>query len=106
MKLDENTGGIITLEHAKKLVIAFETKYNGEINSSFIGSKNIEDIMKQDGCVGLRIYNGYDEEKQRISLVLIGIDADGKEILDDGIIYDDLAVCPPICPIETSLMNK
>jgi hypothetical protein len=56
--------------------------------------------------MGIRIYNGYDDEKQKMSLVLVGVDESGKEILKDGIIYDDLRVCPPFCPTEESLLTN
>ena len=34
------------------------------------------------------------------------LDESGKEILKDGIIYDDLRVCPPFCPTEESLLTN
>lgn len=106
MKLDATTGSIITEERARELVKSFGIKYKDEINSSFIGSKNVEQILNQENCVGLRIYNGYDNEKQRMSLVLVGVDVSGKEILEKGIIFDDMSVCPPFCPIDGSLLQK
>lgn len=105
MELNAETGRIITEEEAKKLIAAFRVKYKGEINSSFIGSENVQHLLNQEGCVGLQIYNGYNDDEQRMSLVLVGVDASGKEILKNGIIYDDLKVCPPFCPIEASLLT-
>lgn len=106
MKLDATTGSIITEERARELVTSFGIKYKDEINSSFIGSDNVQHILKQEGCVGLRIYNGYDDENKKMNLVLIGVDGSGKEMLEDGIIYDELSQCPPICPIEGGLLKK
>ncbi|MCU0350703.1 MAG: hypothetical protein MUF43_07735 [Flavobacterium sp.] len=106
MKLDATTGSIITEERARKLITSFAIKYKDEINSSFIGSENVQHILNQEGCVGLRIYNGYDEENKKMNLVLVGVDESGKEMLQDGIIYDELALCPPTCPIDLSLLKK
>ena len=98
MKLDVNTGSIITQEEAKSLISAFKTKFPGEVTSSFIGANNVKNILEQENCIGIRIHNGYDVENERISLILLGLDADGKEILENGIIYDEMIICPPFCP--------
>jgi hypothetical protein len=106
MELNAKTGSIITEKQAKELIAAFGVKYKGEINSSFIGSDNVKHILSQEGCMGIRIYNGYDDEKQKMSLVLVGVDESGKEILKDGIIYDDLKICPSFCSIGESLLTN
>ncbi|WP_333809336.1 hypothetical protein [Flavobacterium sp.] len=100
MKPDVNTGSIITEEEAKTLITAFESKFPGEVTSSFIGANNVKNILEQENCIGVRIYNGYDDLNSKISLVLVGIDAEEKEILENGLIYDQVITCPPICPID------
>lgn len=100
MKLDVNTGSIITQEEAKALITAFESKFPGEVTSSFIGANNVKNILEQENCIGVRIYNGYDIVNEKISLVLLGVDEDEKEILENGIIYDRIETCPPLCPID------
>ena len=100
MELDVNTGSIITQEKAKALITAFESKFPGEVTSSFIGANNLKNILDQNNCIGLRIYNGYDEVNEKISLVLVGVDADEKEILENGLIVDEMVTCPPRCPID------
>lgn len=106
MKLDVNTGSIITQEEAKALIAAFESKFPGEVTSSFIGANNVKNILDQDNCIGLRIYNGYDIVNEKISLVLVGVDNDEKEILENGLIVDQMVTCPPTCPLEGSLSKK
>lgn len=106
IKLDATTGSIITEEQARELITAFGIKYKDEVNSSFIGSNNVHHILKQEGCVGLRIYNGYNDENEKMNLVLVGVDESGKEMLENGIIYDELALCPPTCPIDSSLLKR
>lgn len=100
MKLDVNTGSIITQEEAKALIKAFKAKFPGEVTSSFIGANNVKNILEQKNCIGVRIHNGYDEVNKKISLVLVGVDADEKEILEGGLIYDQVITCPPICSID------
>ena len=99
MELDKNTGSIITQEEAKTLIAAFKTKFPGEVTSSFIGANNFKKILDQENCIGVRVYNGYDDLNENISLVFVGVGAEEKDMLDDGIIYDRAAICPPLCPI-------
>lgn len=104
MELNAKTGSIITKERAKELISSFQNQYKDEINSSFIGADNVKHILSQESCMGIRIYNGFDVKNQKISLVLVGVDENGEELLHDGIIYDDLKICPPVCPLEGSLL--
>lgn len=100
MELDVNTGSIITQEEAKALITAFKTKFPGEVTSSFIGANNVKNILEQENCIGIRIHNGYDVVNEKISLVLVGVDNDEKEILENGLIVDQMVTCPPRCSID------
>jgi len=97
MALDENTGSIISKTRAKDLIKAFEAKFPNEIIGSFIGSNHINAVLAQKDCIGIRIYNGYDDKAGKISLIIVGVDKEEKEILDPGMIYDEMATCPTNC---------
>ena len=103
MELDENTGGEITLAEAQKYVVAFRTKYPNEVKAFFIGSKNVEKILEQADCIGIRIYNGYDSEDNGLHLVLVGVDDKGED-MTDGIIMDKMKPCPVGCDSTSALM--
>ena len=103
MALDENSGGLISEQKAKELIAEFATQFPGEVVSSFIGSANVNILLEQQDCIGLRIYNGYDNVEQKISLVVVGVDRDDNELLADGLIYDQMVICPPTCPSGTAL---
>ncbi len=103
MELDENTGGEITLAEAQKYVVAFRTKYPNEVKAFFIGSKNVEKILEQADCIGIRIYNGYDSEANGLNLVLVGVDDKGED-MTDGIIMDKMKPCPVGCDSTSALM--
>jgi hypothetical protein len=98
MSLNPNTGSIITQEQAKTLIDAFAKKFPGEVVSSFIGGDNVKKILEQEDCIGLRIYNGYNDAEQKISLVVVGVNSNEEDMLENGIIYDELVTCPPLCP--------
>lgn len=98
MNLDPNTGSIISEEEAKNMIALFAENFPNQTVSSFIGGNNVKKILEQEECIGIRIYNGYDEVAQKISLVLVGVDNDEQDILKNGIIYDRMVTCPPACP--------
>lgn len=105
MSLNENTGGIITQQEAKVLAKSFDKRFPNEVTSSFIGSTNLKNLVNQNDCVGIRIYNGYDEAAGKISLIIVGVDSNEKDILENGLIYDRMVTCPPVCPIDGLLVK-
>ena len=58
------------------------------VRSEFFGSDNLQQILAQPGCIGIRVYhakrresvNGNDHLVPRV--VLVGIDKNGREILE------------------------
>lgn len=58
------------------------------IRSEFFGSENLQKILDQPGCVGIRIYHAKRREKVNGNehllprVVLVGIDKNGDEILE------------------------
>lgn len=106
MALDVNSGGVITEQKAKELISEFAVKFPGEVVSSFIGANNVNAILAQEDCIGLRIYNGYDATAQKISLVIVGVDEHDNDLLENRLIYDQLATCPPLCSTGTTLSKK
>lgn len=102
MALDENTGKQISLTEAQGYVSEFQRKYPDEAKAFFVGTNKVNSILVQEDCIGIRIYNGYDIKEERMNQVLIGVDTHEND-MKDGVILDDLAVCPPYCPINSLL---
>ena len=103
MELDENTGGEITLAEAQKYVSAFRAKFPKEVKALFIGSARVKKILDQVDCIGIRIYNGYDSDADRLNLVLVGVDNQGKD-MTNGVIMDKMKPCPVGCDSGSALM--
>ena len=103
MVLDQNSGGKISEAKARELIADFKIRFPDEVVSSFIGTANVNAILEQENCIGLRIYNGYDTVAKKISLVIVGVDSTNNDLLLGGLIYDQMVTCPPICPIGASL---
>jgi len=103
MELSTQSGEIISLEEARRYTHAFQKRNLNEKKAFIVGAENLRKILEQPGCLGIRIYNGYCEEDDMQNRVLIGVDADGKD-METGIILDKLTPCPPGCTSSSLLM--
>ena len=115
---------LIPLERAKKLTGFFKTEKDRLINPG-LGKKDIipfsetfdrgaiDDLLKLEGCVGIRIYTGLDEEF-KLRLILVGVDKEGKDLIipstteglsieEGGLVVEDGVRCPPHCSEESPL---
>lgn len=105
MTLDSNTGSTITLDEAKNYTHTFQENNREAIKSFFVGSKKLQQILSQDGCIGVRIYNGNDTQNNHQSnLVLVGVDENGED-LSEGVIIEKLSPCPSSCPESSPLIK-
>lgn len=103
MEISKNSGEFINLENAIKYTEGFQTKFPDEINSYFVGAEKIKVLLEQDNCIGIRIYNGYNNQENKKNLVLIGVNTDNQD-MTDGYIIERLITCPPICDINSPLL--
>jgi len=103
MELNKNSGGEITLEQAQRYVQAFRSKYPQEVKAFYVGINQIENVLGQENCMGLRIYNGYEEKEARMNIVIVGVNSQGNDITS-GIILDKTLPCPSYCDNSSPLM--
>lgn len=75
----------------------------------FFGFEIIQRILREDGCMGIRIYYGIDDKGQK-QLLLVGADENGNNLLPDvtakstgdgNIIADVSFPCPSYCDPTT-----
>ncbi|WP_445712052.1 hypothetical protein [Flavobacterium sp.] len=104
MSINKNSGSEISLSDAVELTKQFQNKFPKEIKASFFGLNSLNLILKQEGCVGVRIYNGYDVDLERFSPVLVGVNAEGKD-MTDGVIVDKGVPCPTYCDPKSPLIG-
>jgi hypothetical protein len=90
-------GEEISHELAADFVKAYEHAHAGEIRGYHLGRNIIDQILAQPGCAGIRFYYGLNENAQK-TLVYVGIDADGKDLVKRAVITSngDLAVADGI----------
>ncbi|MHC5310945.1 hypothetical protein ACYSNM_12945 [Myroides sp. LJL116] len=105
MEITSKSGEVITLEKAIKYVSLFQEKNPEAIKSYFVGVEKLQELLKQDNCIGMRIYPGINEQTDKTNLVLVGVDTRGNDI-SEGVILEELIICPPFCSVENSLLNR
>lgn len=99
-----NEDHVISLEQAREQVRRWrdgKTARAGDPVCELFSRNVLDKILAQSGCAGLRIYHGRNEKGQH-TVVLVGTDADGAELLD-GAIAEQGKPCPPFCSTGSSL---
>jgi len=81
-------GAEISHETATDFVTAYENAFPGDINRYTVGRTIIDEILAQAGCVGLRFYSALNEAGKK-TLVYVGIDADGKDLVKRTVVHED-----------------
>lgn len=104
MAIDKNTAEVITLNEAIDFTHSFQTKNPDSIKAFFAGINKLNLILEQEDCIGIRIYNGFDTATNKNNLVLVGVNEDGKD-MTNGVILEDLTICPPICAANSPLLK-
>jgi hypothetical protein len=102
-KFREQKDNIMKEEHKGKHLIPFCESFD---------RAPFEQLLQREDCKGVRIYYGMKDIDQRVHAIIVGIDADGRDILPvegnvmDGlepIIIEDGKTCPDFCPTGSGL---
>jgi hypothetical protein len=107
----------ISLGEAKKMIEKFRKEKNNIVKTEYSGKDLIlncesfdraafDAILQREDCKGVRIYYGMKEEDLRIHAIIVGFDAEGKDILPSEVVMDspDARIvdkglpCPTYCP--------
>lgn len=96
-------GSEITLSEASALTSNYRSNNSGATLGHFIGKDNIENLLGQTGCVGIRIYYGEDESGNK-KIILVGADENEDDMLD--LMYDHTKPCPSRCGSSNSLNSN
>ena len=67
----------------------------GAIKGGFFGRAAIEQVLNQEGVVGIRYYYAK-ENNGRPVMIMVGVDEFGKDLVD-GFIAERSIPCPPFC---------
>ena len=112
-KFTGEEGKFVTATDASKLTERYQSTQKEDkkkpgtfTEAQFFGNKQLQKLMKKDGCVGLRFYFAKTEDQEICDqLVVVAVDADGKDLTSariglkdmpaDG---DDALTDGPCCP--------
>jgi len=96
-------GEEIGYELGTEFIKAYEETHPGEKGGYQIGRNIIDQILAQPGCIGMRFYYGLNEAGQK-TLVYVGMDADGKDIVKRTVITSngDLTIADGIMADRTT----
>lgn len=100
-KFTGNEGGVIKLSDASAMTANYRgSDLDGGTKGHFFGKKVLRELLKQRGCVGIRIYYGLDAEGNQ-QLILVGAKAN----MDDmtNLCVDMSSPCPNNCGVANSL---
>lgn len=96
-------GSIITLQEGSTMTASFREKFPNETKAVYYSSNVYNDLMDQEGCVGIRIYNALDANGNMTN-VLVGVDEHGNDLFK-GRVYDSGDRTPP-APIPPNPLNS
>jgi hypothetical protein len=110
MSFNRKEGKPIPLGQAVKWVKTYQKKNPKLPKGYFFGKEVIEQLLKESGCMGIRIYMGEDDNGV-LHPVLVGARADQSNILPKNLaatestggapqVINDSKQCPPECPPE------
>ncbi len=92
----------VSFKKARVLVRAYQrNKAKKEVTALYYSKDAIGKILRQKGCIGLRIYYAKKTTGAN-TLVITGVDEKGNDIIT-GYIADIGFPCPPFCPPDKNL---
>ncbi|MFN7044414.1 MAG: hypothetical protein ACK4M1_04405 [Flavobacterium sp.] len=96
----------ITLEDATKWIKNWRTNLPKDpAKAHLIQKQALLDVMEPSDVVAIRAYMAIDDDGIQ-KVVLVGVDANGQDLVDDNhILVDRSLPCPPYCSGESVLLD-
>lgn len=96
MAFNGSEASVVTLQEASEWTANFRASVSpGATIGHFFGKDVLQRILQQEGCMGIRIYYGKEDDGKN-NLVLVGADASEND-MEEGIIAERSVCCPPRC---------
>jgi len=103
--IDINSGSVIEKAEAVQHTNLFQEKFPDATKAYFVGKNKLNLILDQDGCIGVRIYDGFDAAGNVSNRVLVGVDATGEDMVN-GTLLEHLVPCPKACSEFSPLIKR
>ena len=96
----------ITLDEAQKWASSWRNNPPKDLaKGHLIPGEALSELLATEGVVNVRAYMGVDTTGTQ-KLMFVGVDADGKDLIDaNHLIYDNTQPCPKNCDPTSPLYN-
>ncbi|PHR28253.1 MAG: hypothetical protein COA38_12450 [Fluviicola sp.] len=101
MAFDGTEGGAISLPQGAALTKEYRLRNPTAIKGHFFGKEILNQILEQEGCMGIRMYYALDPETGERELVLAGANEEEDDMLD--LVADLSSPCPTRCSSANTL---
>lgn len=90
---------VIPREDAKTNITATIQNRHADFDSTYFSQEALQDLLKVDGAVGVRFYNGRITKDGKFykTLIAVAVDADGKDLTEGGEVLLGEWPCPIDC---------
>lgn len=99
---------IISLGDAQKWAKNWRSKSNNTVFAYLIPREDFVDLLGIPNVVNIRAYAGINPETNEDKLMLVGVDANGLDLINakaGHYIYDFTTPCPSFCDLKSPLFN-
>lgn len=100
MAFDGKEGGAISLELGATMTESYRNANPDELKGHFFGKEILQQILEQDGCMGIRMYYGIDSDGEK-ALIIVGADANEDDMTQ--LVADISTPCPSRCGSRNAL---
>ncbi len=101
MAFDGTEGGEITLPQAAILTKEHRTRNPTALKGHFFGKDILNKILEQEGCMGIRMYYGIDQDSGVRELVIVGANDEEDDMTE--LVADLSTACPNRCSVANDL---
>lgn len=92
-----SAGSEITMAEAVSWTAVYREQNPNRLRAEYFSKSVIEDLLTQNGCLGIRIYKAIDDDNQEC-LVLVGVNSTGD--MTSGKVFDKGTSCPDKCAVS------
>lgn len=101
MAFDGTEGGAILLSKAADYTKEHRDRNPGQLLGHFFGKDILNQILEQEGCMGIRMYYGMNPDNGNREIIIVGANAEQDDMT--GLVADFSAPCPTKCSVSNSL---
>lgn len=103
MSFNGTEGKVISLADGATMTQDWRNEHATTTKAVFFGKDHIEGLLRQDGCVGIRVYYAINESND-YTMVLVGVNEEENDMTE--IVINAGILCPPQCSQPNDLTGS